>query len=344
MKFLLAIVLSLVSISSLFSQTDSVGKKKPDTSVQKPKPVVKPIERPTVPKDSNLTKTTFDSTAYKDSLLAVAIQDSTKQDSIRKVSVQKPVAAEVDTSTYTAIMYHGFIPFDKPFVSQLSQERDVDSNDGLFYLLAGVVALVAFVKISFPKYFQNLFSLFFQTSFRQKQTRDQLLQDNLASLLMNLLFIISGSIFVALLAYQQKWVNMNFWWILLYSAAILGAVYFIKYLFLLFSGWVFNVKEATSSYLFIVFLINKIMGIVLIPLLLIIAFSPMALVEVAVTVSMFVVGGMFLYRYVVSLGTIRTSLKVNALHFFLYLCAVEVLPLLLMYKVLFNLVRHYPNF
>jgi hypothetical protein len=291
-----------------------------------------------------MVKPAVDSSAYKDSLRSVALQDSIKQDSISKSAAQKPIVANIDTSTYAAIMYHGFIPFDKPPIFQVSQERKVNNNDGLFYLLAGVVALVAFVKISFPKYFQNLFSLFFQTSFRQKQTRDQLLQDNLASLLMNLLFIISGSIFVALIAYQQKWVSFNFWWLLLYCAGIFGGTYFVKYLFLLFSGWVFNVKEATSSYLFIVFLINKIMGIALIPFLLIIAFSPMAMVQIAVTVSMFVIGGMFLYRYVVSLGTIRSSLKVNALHFFLYLCAVEVLPLLLMYKVLFNLVRHYPNF
>ncbi len=291
-------------------------------------------------KDTTTAKT--DSTRRVDSL-GIALADSLKQDSLRKLSVQlKPVQPQIDTSTYASVMYHGFIPFNKPPLFQVSKEREASSNDGLFYLLVGVVALMAFIRISFPKYFQNLFSLLFQTSFRQKQTRDQLLQDNLASLLMNLLFIFSGSIFITLIAQRENWIKLDFWWLLLYCSIILSSIYLIKYLFLIFSGWVFNTKDAAGTYLFVVFLINKIVGIVLVPFLLVLAFSSMQLAQIAITVSLLLIGGMFVYRYVVSLGTIRTSLKVNALHFFLYLCAVEVLPLLLMYKVLFNFIGRYP--
>jgi hypothetical protein len=47
---------------------------------------------------------------------------------------------------------------------------------------------------------------------------------------------------------------------------------------------------------------------------------------------------LFLYRYLFSFGIIRSNLKVSALHFFLYLCAVELLPLLLIYKLVVNFV------
>jgi len=341
LKLFLAIASFFVFSSTVLSQTDSLGKKKPDTAA-KAKPAAKPpVKVVAPPKDTLIAK--VDTTLKVDSL-TIALADSLRQDSIKKATVVqvKSVQPQIDTSTYAAIMYHPFIPFNKPPLYQVSKERNSNSNDGLFYLLVGVVALIGFIRVSFPKYFQNLFSLFFQTSFRQKQTRDQLLQDNLASLLMNLLFIISGSIFIALIAQRQNWINLDFWWLLLYCAAILGCIYLVKYLFLLFSGWVFNEKEAAGTYLFVVFLSNKIIGIMLVPFVLILAFSSMVLAEVAITVSLLIVGGMFLYRYVASLGTIRTSLKVNALHFFLYLCAVEVLPLLLMYKVLFNFIRHYP--
>jgi hypothetical protein len=50
-------------------------------------------------------------------------------------------------------------------------------------------------------------------------------------------------------------------------------VYLVKYLFLLFTGWVFNSQEATGSYVFVVFLVNKVMGVLLIPFLLIFAFA-----------------------------------------------------------------------
>lgn len=334
-RFCVSTLFVLLGIG-LFAQTDSSIKQKPDSVGEtKPKPtILKPAVKPV----------TSDSVKIKDSIAKTFLADSLRQDSLKKIAVTppKPQEQKKDTSTYAAIMYHTFIPYNKVPVFEIAQERKVNSSDGLFYLLAGVVALVAFIKIVFPKYFQNLFSLFFQTSFRQKQTRDQLLHNNLASLLMNLLFVVSGSIFITLIAQKQHWLHINFWWQLLYAAILLASIYFIKFLFLIFSGWVFNAKEAANTYLFIIFLINKIMGIVLIPFLLILAFSATPIVQVSVTIALIIIGAMFLYRYVVSLGTIRTSLKVNALHFFLYLCAIEILPLLLMYKVLFNYVEQHP--
>ena len=298
---------------------------------------------PTTSRDSVMAKRRKDSLVHTDSLVKIAIADSLKTDSIKKANVQVKSSTPLkDTTTYAAIMYHGFIPVAKPPFFQVSKDRNIAANDGLFYLLIGVIGLVAFIKISFPKYFRNLFILFFQTSFRQKQTRDQLLQDRLASLITNFIFLISISIFASLIAQRQHLISLDFWWLFLYSLAILTTVYLGKYLFLRFAGWVFNENEAANLYLFVVFMVNKIIGVVLIPFLLILAFSAMPLVQIALTLSLLLIGAIFLYRYVVSLGTIRSSLKVNALHFFLYLCAVEVLPLLLMYKVLFNFIRYYP--
>ena len=221
----------------------------------------------------------------------------------------------------------------------LQQLKPTNNKDLLFYVLAFVVFFLGFIKVVFPKYFQNLFTIFFQTSFRQKQTREQLLQDNFPSLLMNILFILSGGIYIGLLVSVQGYIQqLPLWQLLLYSLGLLAIVYLSKYLFLQFSGWVFNVKDAMSSYIFIVFLVNKIMGVLLIPFLLLLAFSVGSILQVTITVSLIAVAGFFLYRYLVSLGTINKNLKVNPLHFFLYLCAVEVLPLLIIYKALFNFI------
>uniref|UniRef100_UPI00195383FD DUF4271 domain-containing protein n=1 Tax=Citrobacter freundii TaxID=546 RepID=UPI00195383FD len=72
-------------------------------------------------------------------------------------------------------------------------------KDELFYIVLSVVFLLAFIKALFPKYFRNLFLLFFQTSLRQKQTREQLLQNRLASLFINLFFVMSAALFLSLL-------------------------------------------------------------------------------------------------------------------------------------------------
>lgn len=262
-------------------------------------------------------------------------KDSLSRDSLLQATHQSLSILE-DTSSYKAYMQHPFLPFDKEPLFLITRYRNSNGKEELFYLLVFVVFFVATIKVAFPKYIQNIFRLFFQTAFRQKQTRDQLSQNHIASLLLNFLFVLTGGIFIALLVNQYQWITAGFWWVCLYSIGLLTAIYLGKYAFLRLSGWVFNAQEATNTYVFIVFLVNKILGITLIPFLLILAFSATMIAEVAITIALVILGGMLLYRYVAGMGTIRRSLKVNALHFFLYLCAVEVLPLLLIFKALFN--------
>jgi len=43
-------------------------------------------------------------------------------------------------------------------------------------------------------------------------------------------------------------------------------------------------------------------------------------------------GGLLIYRLILSFGAVRNQVRVNFFHFFLYLCAFEIAPLLLVYK------------
>ncbi|HVZ25609.1 MAG TPA: DUF4271 domain-containing protein, partial [Sediminibacterium sp.] len=83
-------------------------------------------------------------------------------------------------------------------------------------------------------------------------------------------------------------------------------------------------------------LVNKIIGILLVPFLVIMAFASFSFVQVAITVSVIILGLLLLYRYWVSFTSLHPRLQVNAFHFLLYLCAVELLPLVLIYKLLIN--------
>jgi hypothetical protein len=172
---------------------------------------------------------------------------------------------------------------------------------------------------------------------KQKQMREQLLQAPLPSLLLNGFFIITSSIYIAFLLRIYRFnVTENFWRLLLYCMMLIILVYLVKFLGLKFVGWVFNMREASSTYIFIVFLINKLLGIFLMPFLVLIAFSDGNLVTVWLTLSYIVVFLAFAYRYVSALGPIRREINVNPLHFFIYLCAFEIIPVILIYKVLLN--------
>jgi hypothetical protein len=251
------------------------------------------------------------------------------------VQVSKPLSWKEDTAFLRLL--------ELPVTKSKSQVRfgegdthQSQQKDYLFYMLVGIVLLLAIIKQLFPKYFHSLFRLMFQASFRQKQTREQMMQQILPSLLMNILFVLVSGLFIGLLADMREWLHTTIWWLTLYSIALLTLVYIFKYLVIQFMGWVFNAKDQASTYGFIVFLINKVIALVLLPLLLLFAFSTGYAREVILTIASCVVVLLLLFRYIISLTIIRGALSVHPLHFFIYLCGVELMPMLIMYKVMFS--------
>lgn len=214
--------------------------------------------------------------------------------------------------------------------------KENTNKDFLFYLIAGILLLLSAIRIGFPTYFTRLFQFFFQTSMRQRQTRDRLLQEQLAAIGLNLLFFIVMGTFVTLFALSRGWYTGTFW--VLWSAAtgFLCLIYAGKYIFLRLAGWVFNSREAMRSYIFVVYLVNKTIAVLVLPLLIMVAFSVPQLVESAFTIGLVLVVAAFVYRYAVSFPLIRNKMALNAFHFFLYFISLEVIPLLIILKLLFR--------
>lgn len=307
------------------------------------KPVIRQRVLDSIRKADNLAK---------DGLAASKLVDTNKVilgDTIKQVAtnVSKTIIADSIKKAATALAAKKPIdPFylkllDNPYLNTTSKpvylvisERQRQSKDEMFYLLAGLLLVLAFLRLVFSKYFQNIFYLFFQPTFRQKQTREQLLQRSFPSLLLNLFFILSGAAYISFIITHYQLTNLNFWRILIYSISLLLVLSAGKFLLLTFVGWVFEVKEATETYIFSVYLINKILGVLLIPFTFIIAFSTDQVVETSITISLLLIGLLFIYRYLVSFAPILREVKVNALQFLFYIFAFEIVPLLLIYKTL----------
>lgn len=232
-----------------------------------------------------------------------------------------------------------FFNFTAEPMAQTFANREHLGKEGEFYLLLGILFFLALIKVVFSKYMHNLFAVFFRVSLKQKQMREQLLQAPLPSLLLNLLFFITGGLYITFLfRYYHILPDTGFWWLLLYCIATLAALYLARLLILKLTGWIFNMQQATNTYSFVVFLVNKLLGIFLLPFLLLMAFSSPGVLPVVIILSGCLVLVLFAYRYITSFGAVRKEIKLSRFHFFLYLCAFEIIPLLLIYKVLLEFV------
>lgn len=301
-KRLLLVVLLFVGSATLFAQGDTLLAEKDS--------VVK------LPQDSSTTTNT-DSLTIGDTA-RLALPDTL----IPKQQRMEALLAE-----------HQYLNTKSKPVAFAMKQRNANDLDALFYVIFGLLFLFAILRAVYKRYFSTLFTVFFNSSLRQSQLTDQLIQAKLPSLLYNFIFILASSLYIYLLiqlpstaAYKLNWGLIG------YCAIAMIGVYITKFFTLKFIGWASGYQQESNLYIFVVFLINKATGIFLLPVLVILAFSSTAIAAVMVVLSFVVVGLLFLLRYFRAYGLLQHRIKVSRFHFLLYVFSIEILPLLLIFK------------
>ena len=319
------IVLGCLALSS-FTQVDSVSRKVDsalatlDTVVKKDTLLIQYV--PVIPKTFQLS-------------------DANHFAFLHGASIDSNYNPLKDYKTYFAQRKNAFKLYNElvtksnegPIIFRIEQRFSLPDKDLLFYTIFGLLFLFAFVHNIYPQYFPKLFSQFNQSSLRMLQNREQLLQNSLASLLMNVGFILSFSLMATLLIFNRHLLALSFWEGYGYICLFFTCLYIGKYLFLLLAGYTFNSMELIQTYVFVIFMINKVLGILLLPFILILAFARPYFYDFAIVGGAVLSVLLILYRYLFSLTTVRNKLHISSFHFFLYLCAFEIVPILILYKL-----------
>ena len=244
----------------------------------------------------------------------------------------------IDTATSFSgkiLSQHPYFNFNSKGVIVQPETKNFKGKEVLFYVLVVFLLTFSLLRQAFPKYFNDLFRLLFRTTLKQKQLREQLMQTPLPSFLLNVFFVLSGGLYIdILLNYFGRAPIDNFWLLFLYCSLGLSAIYTVKFVGLNITGWLFNIRPAANIYIFIVFMINKVIGIFLLPFLVLLSFIRGDAHGIAMFLSWCGIGVFFIYRYFLTYTSVRNQVRFNPFHFFLYLCAFELAPLLLIYKAL----------
>jgi hypothetical protein len=231
---------------------------------------------------------------------------------------------------------HPYFRFANPGRYTISV-RQWNGKEAAFYALVALLIFFAVIRNGFNRYINDLMKTFFRTTIRQRQIKDQLLQSPLPSLLLNIFFVLSASLFAALvLQHFRLGTQFPFWILYLYCLGAVAAIYIGKFLILKFVGWLVGASDAANTYIFVIFSANKIMGIALLPVLLVLGFNQGIVSQVAMTVGFVIVCGLFVYRFFLTYVSIQRQLAVSFFHFLLYLAAFEIAPLLVINKLLLH--------
>lgn len=231
-----------------------------------------------------------------------------------------------------------FINLHQPPVYFVATDKKKDGKEFIFYSLCTILLIFGIFRTFYNSYYQNLFRVFFNTSIRQTQLTDQLLQAGLPSFILNIFFAVSIGFYLWLLFKNFHTPLRHISNELLLPVCIAGAgmLYFVKYVVLKFVGWMSGASEATDSYIFVIFLVNKIAGIVLLPFIILLAFSSAPWNSYITIFSVLTLGLLLLSRYIKAFSFLEHRFPMEPLHFIIYVVAMEVLPIMMLYKMIID--------
>ena len=329
------LIAQFLLLTGLYAQDDSTVPKiqvelpPADSAKIKPPPKIK--KKVAEPASPNFTK--------KDTQQSISKVDTASAIAVTKDSISRQQSLMPAYGKYVSYQMekHPFFDVKSGVINLPVEIYHSTSKDVLFYVMCGVLLFLGILRLGFPKYFNDLFSVFWRTALRQKHIRDQLQQAGMTTLLFNIFFVVSLALFAYLMVEYIKGGIAKPW--LLFSICFVSVafIYSFKYFILKLTGWMFGQEEALDTYTFVVFLVNKVLSIIIIPFSLILAFSDRSFQQIAFIISIVIIIFLLVYRFIVGYAGVRNELKINALHLFLYFCGFEIIPVMLIYRVLVDL-------
>lgn len=205
-----------------------------------------------------------------------------------------------------------------------------DTGAFLFWVLLIIVLLLTvFININrdlpgqiYKAILNENYLLYLQRSY----TSD----NRLLYLFFYLFFVLNGGIFIFLaVRFFTGYSNLNLLFLCWLGLLLL---YGFRHQFLRYIGYVYPLEKTFSVYSFSVMVYNLFLGLILLPVNIVLAFSPEWVVEIIMYVGLSLACLLYIIRQLRAIAGSLSVIASHPVHFFLYLCACEIMPLLILGK------------
>nr|WP_319998128.1 DUF4271 domain-containing protein [uncultured Draconibacterium sp.] len=214
-----------------------------------------------------------------------------------------------------------------------NREREYPGNDWLTIIIFVAIAIFASIRYSYAKYIKQLFLSLFNYATSTRMLNDKTYPVFHAAFRLEAIFYIIFPIFIFqclnLFKYQNTALTPT------YLALIFGGTllyFFAKKVIYLTLGLMFETQNETREYLFSYDNFNRSLSLIFLPVVILIQFAPLktpVFIAILGLIILFLSNLILLRRGAIILLKKQFSL----FYLFLYLCTLEILPLLLIYKV-----------
>lgn len=211
--------------------------------------------------------------------------------------------------------------------------RDIISNDFFTVLLVLGLVFVATAKFVSPKRFNDFITVLGNSKYLKIYAREQKFFDKFdAFLFVNLVLSLSLFLFISLKFFSKTPTEAIPLGIMFKIAIGICIFTLIKLFIELLIGNLFEMNSMIDQYLFQKISYKNYLGILLIPInaLLLFSFEPTLLFFYIIVILLFII---ILIGLFTSFNAHQSLIKHNFFYFILYLCALEIAPYIILYKV-----------
>ncbi|MFD1769549.1 DUF4271 domain-containing protein [Sphingobacterium suaedae] len=282
-------------------------------------------------------------------------------DSTERVQqAQQAVASERDSFNYV------FPPPDRPnqlldrflavvqaqsinpmqMIAQLSKSSGhTDSQQGYLknarpaWVLLVVFLLflsVAIVRLLFPADFARIVQAYFHERTLQQVSKEDNMLTSWPYIFLYLIFSLALGLFIVLVESSFVRLDLLSWDNYLRTALVVAFLFIVKILLIRFISFVFEIDRLVREYITVLYLVYFNSMLFLMPFLLLVTFLPTQFFKFVLILFTVVVCMLFIYRFLRTALRLFGNLKFSIFYLILYLCALEVAPILILVRTLSN--------
>lgn len=213
-----------------------------------------------------------------------------------------------------------------------------ENKTSLFLLFLLIFLIFGLLRFYHPRYIAGLFKLYNRGQMVNQTAIQQLQSNNAPKVLFSIIYFLTAGYVTVKIAYYFQGLTLckNSIIDILLGIGFISLTFLFKYIVVRSLAWIFNFNKGIKGLFHYLNFANQIVGIILLPIcgLLLLCLDKGAtfvLILGIITLSISLI-----VRYIYNFAYLKQLPNVLLIHFLLYLCAFEIIPMAVLARFLMN--------
>ena len=207
----------------------------------------------------------------------------------------------------------------------------------LFVVVISLLVLLTLLMTGFRAFFQRAYSAFINDTMMNQVYRDRESAGPIPYWVWYIYFFLNaGLLLFFVLRLYDVVLSDNFYLQWIYCTAGVAGLFLLKHLLLNITGFIFPVEKEIQLYNFLIVIFGIVIGLLLTPINILLAYGPENFFRTLIFITFGLLGLIYGFRYLRGIFIANRFIVFRRFHFLLYICTVEIAPVMVLVKLIWN--------